>query len=228
MHDRATTSDRGLGIFVTFEGGEGAGKSTQVARLRARLSGLGREVVVTREPGGSPRAEAIRQLLLDGRAAPCGPFAEAVLFAAARADHVDTLLRPALDRGAVVLCDRFLDSSRVYQGSLAGLPSATIAVLERTAIGATRPALTVVIDVPAETGLRRATARRVLAGGVPDRFEREGAEYHRRVRDAFLAIARAEPDRCVVVDGSAGPDEVEAAIWDAVSARLSPNGARIT
>ncbi len=208
------------GRFVTLEGGEGAGKSTQLVRLKARLEAEGHEVVATREPGGSTRAEAIRRFVLAGHALRHGPFAELLLFAAARADHVERLIRPALARGAFVLCDRFIDSTRVYQGRLGTLGDASVAALERVAIGPTRPDLTLVLDVPAKLGAVRAGQRRELTGAALDRFEREGLAFHTSVRDGFLAIAREEPERCAVVDASRGPDVVEREIWAELSGRL--------
>jgi len=207
------------GAFITFEGGEGAGKSTQVARLAATLRARsGRGACVTREPGGSPRAEEIRAALLDGVAKPYGPFAEALLFSAARIDHLDRLIRPALQRGETVLCDRFIDSTRAYQGAAGGLDPGVIAALERVVVGPTRPDLTLILDLPPEAGLARATARG--AGQKADRFEAEALGFHVRLRDAFLAIARAEPARCAVIDAGRDPDAVEAAIRDAVASRL--------
>ncbi len=206
------------GRFVTFEGGEGAGKSTQIARLADHLSAAGVRVVRTREPGGTPGAEAVRRVLLAGGARRFGPSAEALLFAAARADHVDRLIRPALSSGAWVLCDRFLDSTRVYQGT-AGVDAALLAALEQVALAGLVPDLTIVLDVPAAVGLARAVAR---GGDGPDRFETDPLAEQEARRQAFLAIARQEPARCVVVDASAGPDAVAAAVWEAVRIRLPP------
>jgi dTMP kinase len=180
------------GYFVTFEGGEGVGKSTQVERLRERLATLGADVVVTREPGGSPKAEAIRTTVLGGHAKPFGPFAEAVLFSAARADHLDALIRPALARGAYVLCDRFADSTRAYQGALGSLEPNLIRALERAAVGDTRPDLTLILDAPAAVGLARASIRR--SGEDADRFEAEGGGFHEQIRRAFLDLRRCR--RC--------------------------------
>lgn len=208
------------GRFITFEGGEGAGKSTQIRRLAERLAGSGVAVAVTREPGGSARAERIREALLSGRVKEHGPLAEAALFAAARADHVERLIAPALRTGSWVLCDRFLDSSRVYQGTLARVPEATLAALEAAAVGPTRPDLTLVLDLAAETGLARAAARRAEGGAAADRFEAEGLLYHTAIREAFLAIARREPERCRVVDGGGAPAEIEARIWAEVEPLL--------
>ena len=210
----------GAGIFVTFEGGEGAGKSTQIRRLRDRLQALGREVVATREPGGSPRAEAIREFLLCGDARRFGALAETMLFAAARADHVAQTIRPALERGAIVLCDRFSDSTRVYQGALAAVPSPTIDALDTIAMGDLRPDLTLILDLPAELGLARAEGRRRERGEQPDRFEEEGVAYHAAIREGFLAIAAAEPERCAVIEATGTAQEVEARIWAAMESRL--------
>ncbi|GJD45379.1 Thymidylate kinase [Methylobacterium cerastii] len=221
------------GVFITFEGGEGAGKSTQVARL-ARALAPHRTVTTTREPGGSVRAEEIRTALLAGIAKPYGPFAEALLFSAARIDHLDRLVRPALASGEVVLCDRFMDSTRAYQGAAGGLDAIAVAALERVVVGPTRPDLTLVFDLDPEIGLARARARAAgqrasqeasqeasQAGqGAPDRFEAEDLAFHRRLRDAFRAIAEAEPMRCVLVDAAQDPDAVAQAVRRAVAARL--------
>ena len=204
------------GRFVTFEGGEGAGKTTQMRRLAERLEATGISVVKTREPGGSPGAEAIRHVLLSGAAKPLGPFAEALLFAAARADHLDATIRPALDAGRWVLCDRFFDSTRIYQGVLGDVDPRLIAALERVTVGATRPDLTLVLDVPAELGIARVQARNAAA----DRFESEDLAFHRKLRTAFRDLAAREPERCVLVDTSRGPDEAATAIWQVVTSRL--------
>ncbi|MGU3494183.1 dTMP kinase [Xanthobacteraceae bacterium A53D] len=206
------------GRFITLEGGEGTGKSTQAKRLAAALEAQGRSVVVTREPGGSPGAEAIRHVILSGAAKDYGPTAEALLFAAARADHVDTLIRPALLTGKWVVCDRFIDSTRVYQGVLGSVSGTLLDELEDLMVGDARPDLTLILDVPPEVGLARAAAR----GEGADRFESEGLAFHAKVREAFLALAKADPDRCAVVDASGTPDEVAARIWEVVVARLSP------
>ena len=207
------------GFFITFEGGEGAGKSTQIERLAKRLRAKKYDVVVTREPGGSPGAEAVRHVLLSGAAEPFGPKMEALLFAAARSDHVEQLIRPAMARGAIVLCDRFLDSSRVYQGVSGGLDPAFMAALERVAVNGMMPDLTLILDLDPAEGLRRATARRGAESA--DRFEKETLEVHRRRRQAFLDIAGAEPERCVVIDASAEPDAVEDAVTAAVFTALA-------
>ncbi|MCJ2138528.1 dTMP kinase [Methylobacterium sp. E-066] len=209
------------GAFITFEGGEGAGKSTQIARLAATLRARsGRTVCVTREPGGSPRAEEIRAALLGGVAKPYGPFAEALLFSAARIDHLDRLIRPALRRGEIVLCDRFIDSTRAYQGAAGGLDPAVVAALERVVVGPTRPDLTLILDLAPEAGLARAAGRAAGTGQGADRFEAESLAFHTRLHEAFLAIARAEPQRCAVIDAGRAPDSVESAIRATVASRL--------
>jgi dTMP kinase len=203
------------GRFITFEGGEGAGKSTQAARLAARLQAAGIEVVRTREPGGSEGAEALRALLVNGGADRWSPIAETLMMYAARADHLDRVIRPALDAGAWVVCDRFSDSTRAYQGAGGGVPGELIETLDKAVVRADQPDLTLVIDVPVELGLERAHAR-----GGEARFEAKGAGFHLRLRDGFLALARAEPERCVVLDGAADPDDVADRVWKAVQTRL--------
>jgi dTMP kinase len=205
------------GLLITFEGGEGAGKSTQVARLAPRIAALGREVVTTREPGGSPGAEAVRGLLVEGAVDRWSPVSETLLMYAARRDHIERLIAPALERGAVVVCDRFADSTRAYQGAGGGASAELIEALERQVLGETRPDLTLILDLPAEAGLARAAGREHLE----TRFEAKGLEFHRRLRAAFLAIAKAEPARCVVIDAAADADAVEAAAWAAVRGRLA-------
>ena len=208
------------GRFITFEGGEGAGKSTQIARLLNRLKDEGVEAIATREPGGSPKAERIRESVLSGAARSFGPFAEAILFSAARIDHLRETIRPALARGAFVLCDRFADSTRAYQGALGQLDPGLMRALEWATIGHTRPDLTLILDLPAEVGLARAAERRRGAGKGADRYEGEGRGFHERLRDAFLAIARDEPERCMIIDASREPDLVAGDIWRAVADRL--------
>lgn len=207
----------GRGRFITFEGGEGAGKSTQLALLRDRVAALGREVVTTREPGGSPRAERIRDFVLSGAAKRFGPFAETLLFASARADHVDGVIRSALARGAVVICDRFIDSTRVYQGALGGVLPETIATLERVALDGVTPDVTLVFDVDVSIGMGRAIQRRQLTGEAADRFEAEGAAFHSGVARAFRDVAASESRRCRVIDADGTPDVVAERVWAAVS-----------
>jgi dTMP kinase len=204
------------GSFITFEGGEGSGKSTQVALLAERLRLRGIEVVTTREPGGSPGAEAMRHLLLNGIVKPLGPTAETMVFAAARDDHVQSTIAPALSRGAWVICDRFIDSTRIYQGVLGSVDPRIIRALERVTVGDTIPALTFVLDVPVEVGFARVSGR----GQAKDRFESEQIEFHIQLREAFLDLARTEPQRCVVIDASQPPDLVATRIWLAVMDRL--------
>lgn len=211
------------GVFITFEGGEGAGKSTQIERLAATIRAGGRDVVVTREPGGSPGAEAVRHVLLSGAAEPLGAEMEALLFSAARSDHVEQLIRPAVARGAVVLCDRFLDSSRVYQGVTGDLDPGFMRAVERVAINGMMPDRTIILDIDPAEGLRRATVRR--GAEAADRFEKETLDIHRRRREAFLAIAGQEPHRCVVIDAAQTQQAVEAAIARAVLPLLD-DGAR--
>jgi dTMP kinase len=207
------------GKFITFEGGEGTGKSTHAAMLARRLEALGVGVLLTREPGGSPGAEVIRHVLLSGAAKPFGPEAEAMLFAAARDDHVNCTILPALAAGKWVICDRFADSTRVYQGVLGKLDRRLIRALERISIGALSPNLTFVLDVPAALGQERAARRR--GGANPDRFEAEDIEFHENLRQAYLALAAAEPERCVIVDASATKDDVAKRIWATVNSRLN-------
>lgn len=208
------------GFFITFEGGEGAGKSTQVQRLKARLEEAGYRVVSTREPGGTPRAEEIRASILNGEAKPYGSFAEALMFSAARRDHLQKKIRPALRDGAVVICDRFADSTRAYQGAVGEVDPALLAALEGAVVGETRPNLTLILDLPAEIGLSRAALRRQGSDAAVDRFEQEDIMFHKRLRDGFKAIAQAEPDRCVVIAADRSADDVEREIWGVVSARL--------
>lgn len=205
------------GRFITFEGGEGAGKSTQARRLAERLRAAAvAEVVLTREPGGSPGAEALRDLLVRGAADRWSPAAETLILYAARADHLERIICPALARGAWVVCDRFADSTRAYQGAGGGAAPELIAALEHAVVGACVPDLTLVFDLPAAAGLARAHGR----GDAETRFESKGCAFHERLRVGFLAIAAAEPGRCAVVDASAAVDAVEQAVWTAVRERL--------
>jgi dTMP kinase len=214
------------GKFITFEGGEGAGKSTQAALLAKRLSAMGIGVLLTREPGGSPGAEIIRHVLLSGVARRLGPDAEALLFAAARADHLDTAIRPALRSGQWVICDRFLDSTRVYQGIVGKVDLLFIRGLERLAIGASRPDLTFILDLPAEIGLARAHVRR--GDAVADRFETEDLAYHQALNAGFRAIAGEERERCVLIDANRPQEHVAAEILQLMCKRLHPETAPLT
>jgi dTMP kinase len=211
------------GQFITLEGGEGVGKSVQAKRLEERLAALGLVVVRTREPGGSPGAEALREAILSGFAADFGAAAQALLFAAARVDHLDTTIMPALERGDWVVSDRFADSTRAYQGAAGNLPPEFIASLERLTVGVNSPDLTLILDLDPEVGLKRAAARRETRPA--DRFESEGLPFHQTLRRAFLDIAAAEPWRCAVIDADRSEPEVAAAIWSAVESRLDPAGA---
>jgi len=208
------------GRFITFEGGEGTGKSSHSAMLAQRLRALGIGIVLTREPGGSPGAEIIRHVLLSGAAKPLGPDAEAILFAAAREDHVRCTIEPALARGRWVISDRFTDSTRVYQGTLGHADPRLIKALERITVGDVRPDLTFILDVPVEIGLSRVSKRRGDAGA--DRFESESVEFHEKLRDAFRMLAMAEPDRCVLIDAGDMRPTVAERIWKVVNARLDP------
>jgi dTMP kinase len=188
--------------------------------LALKLESLGMGIKLTREPGGSPGAEIIRHVLLSGGAKPFGPDAEAILFAAARNDHVRCTIQPALDAGQWVISDRFVDSTRVYQGVLGEVDGRLIKALERVSVGNLRSDLTLVLDVPIEIGLQRAAGRR--KGSDPDRFEAETAEFHERLRQAYLTLAAAEPERCVIIDASAPKMMVAKQIWQAVKTRLRP------
>ncbi|MEP1206402.1 MAG: dTMP kinase [Rhizobiaceae bacterium] len=206
------------GHFITFEGGEGAGKSTQIKRLAARLEKLGQKVLVTREPGGSPGAEAVRHVVLSGAAKAFGTEMEAVLFAAARSDNVENIIKPALESGTTVLCDRFMDSSRVYQGVSGGVDLEFILMMEKAVTEGARPDLTLIFDLPPELGLKRAAD--VWAEDGPDRFESEDLSMQQKRREGFLEIAEQEPDRCVVIDASKSLEEVSEDVDAAVDAYL--------
>lgn len=210
--------------FITFEGGEGAGKSTQVRLLAARLVAAGHRVVVTREPGGAPAAEAIRQLLVTGDTARWTAKAEALLHFAAREEHLTQTIRPALDRGDWIISDRFVDSTMAYQGAAQGLGAEFINQLKQMIVGGDMPALTFVLDLPVETGLGRAGRRLTENGGGAgeDRYERMDLEFHETLRQAFLSIAKNEPARCVVIDASRGEEEIAEAVWTCVRDRLRP------
>lgn len=217
------------GKFITLEGGEGTGKSTQARGLRERLEKAGLHVLETREPGGTPGAEIVRHLLKSGSVEPLGPFAEAVMIAAARDDHVTHLIRPALEKGDWVVCDRFSDSTRAYQGAGGGVDDKLLASLERISVGETRPDLTIILDAPADLALARAKERESAGqtngkdkNAAPDRFEKESLAFHEKLRRAFLDIAARHPDRCVVVDAAQPAEKVSTAVWEAVASRLDP------
>lgn len=205
------------GRFITLEGGEGGGKSTQARRLAAALKDSVGEVVLTREPGGSPGAEQIRGLLVDGEVRRWDAVTETLLHYAARRDHLVNCVRPALARGAWVISDRFADSTLAYQGYGHGVEKSDIAELYRICVGELKPDLTLILDLPVEAGLMRAARR----GRGEDRYERMDPAFHERLRQGFLEIARAEPDRCAVIDASLGGDEVHGQIMAAVRERLA-------
>lgn len=208
----------GRGKFISFEGGEGSGKSTQIKLLAERLAAAKLRAIVTREPGGSPGAEIIRHLVLSGMGKLLGPDAETLLFAAARDDHVRTVIRPALNQGTWVLCDRFSDSTRAYQGRLGNVPQGVLNAMQRVTIGDLKPDLTIILDLPVEIGLKRAAARR--GAGAPDRFEAEDIRFHQDLRDAYRQIAAEDPDRCVLIDATPSPDVVAAQVWTALRDHL--------
>ncbi|MGQ0456324.1 MAG: dTMP kinase [Hyphomicrobium sp.] len=201
------------GKFITFEGGEGVGKSTQAKRLAHRLEGAGIATLVTREPGGTTLGEDLRALILKDR--PQDPMTELLMFAAARAEHMTAVIRPALDEGTWVISDRFLDSTRVYQGRLYNVEPELIAQLERYTVAPDYPDLTLILDLPPEAGLERAAGR-----GTLSRYDAERIETHETLRQGFLEIAEAEPGRCILIDGNLSAENVDDAVWQAVSERL--------
>ena len=204
------------GRFITFEGGEGTGKSTQVARLVDRLRARDLEVLQTREPGGSDGAEEIRNLALNGEAGRWSAMTETLLMFAARSDHLERTVRPALEAGRWVVCDRFADSSRAYQGAGGGVPADFIETLDAAVVGGTQPDLTLVFDLSVEVGLQRAFGR----GLFETRFESKGLAFHERLRQGFREIAAAHPERCVLVDADGDLEAVAARVWTAVEERL--------
>jgi len=206
------------GRFITFEGGEGAGKSTQIARSAEWLRSRGVEAVVTREPGGTPRAERLRAILLERESEPMPQACELLLMFAARATHLDNLVRPAVARGAWVLCDRFTDATYAYQGGGRGLPKAQIDALVGIVHPDLQPHLTVLLDLPVAAGLARASHRNGTEG--PDRFESEQQAFFERVRDTYLERARHEPGRFRVVDSTGSPDDVASRIRAALKPLL--------
>lgn len=204
------------GRFITFEGEEGAGKSTHARRLADALAAIDIDALVTREPGGSPGAEEVRALLVTGTTGRWSPMTEALLHYAARRDHLDRTVLPALDDGRWVISDRFADSTLVYQGYGLGLDGESIRRLHRLVVGEVVPDLTIILDLSVDVGLLRASART----GAEDRYERMDMAFHHRLRDGFLDIARREPERCVVVDAEGAVEDVERAIRAAVAERL--------
>jgi dTMP kinase len=218
MADDAIRRAPGRGRFVTFEGGEGSGKSTQIKRLSERLEAAHLHTIITREPGGSPGAEIIRHLVLSGMGKLLGAEAETLLFAAARDDHVRSVILPALAQGTWVLCDRFYDSTRAYQSRVGHVAPALVNAMTRVTIGDLKPDLTIILDVPVEVGLTRAAARR--GSGAQDRFESEDVKFHQALREAYSEIANAEPERCVVIDANADIDTVAAKVWGTLRDRF--------
>lgn len=207
----------GRGRFITLEGGEGAGKSTQARRLATWLAERGIACLLTREPGGAPGAEDIRALLVTGEPGRWDAVTEALLMNAARRDHVIRTIRPALAAGRWVICDRFIDSTRAYQGDAGGVPAATLEALIDAAVEDTRPDLTVILDVPPDAGLARAHGR---GGAAETRFERKGPAFHAAVREGFRRIAAADPGRCALVDAGGSESDVAAAVAAVVRDRL--------
>ncbi|HWZ06993.1 MAG TPA: dTMP kinase [Bradyrhizobium sp.] len=222
MAEAAVKRTPGRGRFISFEGGEGSGKSTQIRLLAGRLATTKQRVIVTREPGGSPGAEIIRHLVLSGMGKLLGADAETLLFAAARDDHVHTIIEPALKQGVWVLCDRFFDSTRVYQGALGKVAPGILNAMQRVTIGDLKPDLTIILDVPVEVGLMRAAARR--GNAAADRFEAEDIKFHQELREAYRQIAVAEPQRCVLIDATPEPDIVAANVWSALRDKLLRGG----
>jgi len=208
------------GRFITFEGGEGAGKSTQVKLLAEVFAKRGLDVVTTREPGGAPTAEQIRRLLVEGEAGRWNPVTEALLHTAARREHLVRTVWPALERGAWVISDRFADSTTAYQGDGQGVPLPELERMYAIAAGDFQPDLTVILDLPVEEGLRRAAGR----GGREDRYERMGLDFHERIRAAFHDIAANNPDRCVVISALGSTDAVHKAVLAATDAKLGARG----
>lgn len=206
------------GRFITFEGGEGSGKSTQIKLLAERLALKNLRAIVTREPGGSPGAEIIRHLILSGMGKLLGAEAETMLFAAARDDHVQSVIVPALAQGVWVLCDRFADSTRAYQGKVGNVDVKLLDALERVTIGTLKPDLTVILDLPVEIGMKRAAVRR--GNEAPDRFEAEDIGFHQKLREAYRQIAADDPDRCELIDATGAPEQVAANVWNAVRNHL--------
>lgn len=204
------------GRFITLEGGEGTGKSTQVKRLKAALEAKGLKVLATREPGGSPGAEEIRKLLVEGEPGRWNPITETLLAYAARADHVARTIGPALAAGTWVISDRFNDSTFAYQGVGRGVERETIRRIDSAVLDDFQPDLTLVLDLDAKTGLERANAR----AGAENRFEKFGPEFHERLRQSFLEIAKRAPERCRLIDASGGVDDVAQAIFVAVTRRF--------
>jgi dTMP kinase len=211
-------SARSAGRFITLEGGEGAGKSTQARRLVSQLESRGIATVLTREPGGSPGAEEVRKLLVAGAPERWDPLTETLLMFAARADHVANTIRPALEARRWVVCDRFTDSTYAYQGAGRGVPRETIRRIESLVLDDFKPDLTLILDLPVDTGLERTHSRK--PGAHENRFEKFDRQFHEKLREAFLALARRAPDRCAVIEAADDEDSVADEVWSVVRKRF--------
>ena len=209
------------GLFISFEGGEGAGKSTQIARLAQNLEEKGFDYIRTREPGGSPGAEILRRMLLEGDIDKWDPMAEALLVTAARAEHVARTIKPALQQGKIVLCDRFFDSSIAYQGAALGNGVEKIATLQKLALDSFEPDLTLVFDMPVEIGLNRALDRETGKAVAEDRYEKMGMAFHQTIRDGFLQIAKENAHRCMLINADKAIEDIEAEVWNIVHTYIS-------
>lgn len=205
------------GLFITLEGGEGGGKSTQSRLLKEKLEKMGRDVVLTREPGGTPEAEKIRALIVNRDGGNWTPEAETLLIFAARVMHLEQLIKPALAAGKIVICDRFTDSTRAYQGYAGGMDLKYIENIKQDAIGDLEPDLTFILDLPTDMGLGRAGGRMAKNGSNEDRFEGKGAAFHEKLRQGFLTIAKKDSERCHVIDATASIEKVSNHIWEIVS-----------
>ena len=211
------------GRFITFEGGEGSGKSTQAHLLQQKLEQNGVSAVLTREPGGSPGAEEIRHLLMRGESERWSALSESLLLYAARTDHLLRTIRPSLRRGYWVICDRFADSSHAYQGTASGVSQALLDTLDTAVIESTVPDLTVILDLPADEGLSRAESRKDEPG-LEDRFERRRIDFHEKLRAGFLDVAKRNPERCIVIDGLQDAETIAHQVWETVQSRLLGTG----
>lgn len=212
-------SDPGKGMFITFEGSEGTGKTSQIQRLETRLEGLGKKVVISREPGGTPLGEDIRHLLKHAASGEnMMPRAELLLFAASRAQHVDEFIQPNLEKGNVVICDRFFDSTTVYQGVARAIDSSTVETVNQIAIASTLPDITVLIDLDPEEGFKRIQSRNTEP---PDRMEQEHMDFYKAVRQGYLDLATDHQERFLVVNGHQAIETVEQAIWDGIKERIN-------
>ncbi|WP_435641782.1 dTMP kinase [Micavibrio aeruginosavorus] len=209
------------GLFITLEGGEGSGKSTQIRLLAEHLTSLGHDVITTREPGGTPEAEKIRHLLVHRDGGDWTPIAETFLLFAARAMHTETLIKPALAAGKIVISDRFADSTRAYQAYAGGLPLDTVEQINTLALGDFKPDLTLILDMQAADGLARAGKRLSDDNSGEDRFEKKGINFHEKLRDGYLAIAKAEPNRCIVINAAQDIQSVAAAIASCVTQKVA-------